>query len=123
MVTSQAEWLERGRPEHEREKPGAQWGRGGTSTSRARDNSGGSCPQRLRSLVFKCSDKLQQDVGFESNFSSRMCDFSTEVLGIVRGEKKGIHSDLVLLGIKLETQLRNKACTKFVFSVKNCPHK
>lgn len=82
----------------------------------------GSCPQWLRSLVFKCSDKLQQDVWFESNFSSRMCDFSTEVLGIVRG-KKGIHSDLVLLGIKLETQLRNKTSTKFVFPVKNCPHK
>lgn len=39
------------------------------------------------------------------------------------GEKKGIHSDLVLLGIKLETQLRNKTSTKFVFPVKNCPHK
>lgn len=68
--------------------PALSGARGGKSTSRARDNSGGSCPQRLRSLVFKRSDKLQQDVWFESNFSSRMCDFSTEVLGIVRGKRR-----------------------------------
>lgn len=89
MVTSQAEWLERRRPEHEREKPGTKWGQRGEKHKPS--------PRQLRlghvhggSGVWfsKCSDKLQQDVWFESNFSSRMCDFSTEVLGILRGEKK-----------------------------------
>lgn len=67
--------------------PALSGARGGKSTNRAQDNSGwvmSTVAQEFGFQVFK----LQQDVWFELNFSSRMCNFSTEVLGIVRGKKR-----------------------------------
>lgn len=55
-------------------------------------------------------NKFQQEVWFESSgLSSRICDFSAEVPGILKGKNE--YSDLVLSDIKLENQ-------KFVFSVR-----